>query len=228
MKKNISAIIPAGGVGKRFGFEGKKQFFMLNDRPIIYYTLASLVEAYEFDQIIIGAAHEDFTELENICNSLNISNYLLSEKGKERSNTVYNALEHCDTDYVFIHDSVRPCVDKEVVLSIIQRVFEMDAVICGVRPSDTVKLTEKGKISHTLEREKLLLAHTPQCFARKLIMEGLRHVFHNSLSVMDDSSAVELLGHQVEVVPSNPENIKVTKYSDIYFLKEYLNKKIID
>ena len=225
MKKSISAIIPAGGIGKRFAVDGKKQFFRLNGRPIIYYTLASLVETYEFDQIIIGAASEDFTEMENICNSLNISNYLLSEKGEERSNTVYNALEYCNSDYVLIHDSVRPCVGKEVVLNIIQRVFERDAVICGVRPSDTVKLLEDGKVSHTLEREKFLLTHTPQCFSKKLIREGLRYVFQNGLSVTDDSSAVELLGHPVEVVPSNPENIKVTKYSDIHFLKKYLKNE---
>jgi len=48
------------------------------------------------------------------------------------------------------------------------------------------------------------------------------------LSVTDDSSAVELLGHSVEVIPSNPENIKITKYSDIYFLKEYLSNRFVD
>lgn len=224
MKKSISAIIPAGGIGKRFTVEGKKQFFRLNGKSIIYYTLAALIEAYEFDQIIIGAAPEDFTELTKICESLNINNYLLSEKGEERSNTVYNALEYCSSDYVLIHDSVRPCIDKEVVLNIIQKVFEKDAVICGVRPSDTVKLIDDGKISHTLERERLLLTHTPQCFLKKLIRQGLRYVFQNGLSVTDDSSSVELLGHKVEVVPSNAENIKVTKYSDIYFLKEYLKE----
>ena len=225
MKKSISAIIPAGGIGKRFAVDGKKQFFMLNRRPIIYYTLTSLIEAYEFDQIIIGAASEDFAELENICKSLNINNYLFSEKGEERSNTVYNALEYCESDYVLIHDSVRPCVDKDVVFNVIQRAFEKDAVICGVRPSDTVKLLEDGKISRTLERKKILLTHTPQCFLKKLIWEGLRYVFQNGLSVTDDSSAVELLGHPVEVVPSNPENIKVTKYSDIHFLKKYLKNE---
>ncbi|TYB34486.1 MAG: 2-C-methyl-D-erythritol 4-phosphate cytidylyltransferase [Flexistipes sinusarabici] len=228
MKKSISAIVPAGGIGKRFTVEGKKQFFSLNGRPIIYYTLAALMGAYKFDQVIIGAAPEDFTELENICESLNINNYLLSEKGEERSNTVYNALGYCSSDYVLIHDSVRPCVDKQVVYNTIQRVFEKDAVICGVRPSDTVKLLEGSKISHTLERERLLLTHTPQCFSKKLILEGLRYVFQNDLSVTDDSSAVEVLGHQVEVVPSNAENIKVTKYSDIYFLKEYLSNKFVD
>ena len=228
MNKSISAIIPAGGIGKRFTVEGKKQFFRLNGRPIIYYTLAALIEAYDFDQVIIGAAPEDFPELASICESLNINNYLFSEKGEERSNTVYNALEYCSSDYVLIHDSVRPCVDKQVVYNTIQRVFEKDAVICGVRPSDTVKLLEDSKISHTLEREKLLLTHTPQCFSKKLILEGLRYVFQNGLSVTDDSSAVEFLGHSVEVIPSNPENIKITKYSDIYFLKEYLSNRFVD
>lgn len=222
MNEKVTAVIPAGGVGKRFGSDKKKQFFSLNEKPIIYYTLASLMRAFEFSRVIIGAAPEDFSELEDICNSLQINNYSFSPKGSERFHTVYNAMKYCNTDYVLIHDAVRPCVDKNVVIKTIEKAFETGAAVCGIKPSDTVKTVHNGKITETLDRETLLLTHTPQCFKREIIMEGLENVFKKDLPVTDDSSAVELTGYPVAVVESNPENIKITRYSDLDFLKKYL------
>ena len=41
MDRKIYAIILSGGRGKRMGSSISKQYMMLNDRPILYYSLDS-------------------------------------------------------------------------------------------------------------------------------------------------------------------------------------------
>jgi len=222
MSRRVSAIIPAGGVGKRFGLNSKKQYYLFNNKPIIYYTLEKLISAYAFYEIIIGAAKEDYEFLGKVCKQLNIGNVKFAEKGAERYNTVYNAVKQSCGDYILVHDAVRPCVDKDVVVNVINSAFDSGAAICGIKPSDTVKSVEKGRVKKTLDRNKLLMVHTPQCFIREILVKSLENILPSD-SITDDSSAVELAGYDVTVVMSNPENIKITTKSDLVFLEKYVN-----
>ena len=47
------AIIVAGGSGTRMGSSLPKQFILLKDKPVLYYTLKAFLEAYDDLQIIL-------------------------------------------------------------------------------------------------------------------------------------------------------------------------------
>ena len=47
------AVIVAGGSGKRMNSALPKQFMMLKDKPVLYYTLQTFLAAYEDLQIIL-------------------------------------------------------------------------------------------------------------------------------------------------------------------------------
>lgn len=49
----ITAIVLAGGVGKRMGMEIPKQFVMVNEKPIIIYTLESFDRHPKIDQVVV-------------------------------------------------------------------------------------------------------------------------------------------------------------------------------
>lgn len=49
----ISAIILAGGKGKRMGAKISKQYIELNGKPILYYTLKRFVDCEGIDKIIL-------------------------------------------------------------------------------------------------------------------------------------------------------------------------------
>ncbi len=222
MGSKVSAIIPAGGVGRRFGSNCKKQYHFLNDKPIIFYTLKRLISSYPFCEIVIGAAEEDYDFLFEVCSNLDINNVKFAERGVERYNTVYNAAKLSHGDYLLVHDAVRPCVDKKVVENVIHSAFDLGAAICGIKPVDTVKCVENGMVKRTLNRNNLLLVHTPQCFKREILIKALENILSTQDYISDDSSAVEIAGNDVAVVMSNPENIKVTTKSDLIFLEKYL------
>ena len=47
------AIIVAGGTGRRMGSAIPKQFLLLHDKPVLFYTLKAFLEAYDDLQIIL-------------------------------------------------------------------------------------------------------------------------------------------------------------------------------
>ncbi|MGC3771369.1 2-C-methyl-D-erythritol 4-phosphate cytidylyltransferase, partial [Enterococcus faecalis] len=49
----ITALVIAGGVGKRMGQEIPKQFIMVEEKPIIIYTLESFQKHPLIDRILV-------------------------------------------------------------------------------------------------------------------------------------------------------------------------------
>ena len=49
----VSAIILAGGKGKRMGKDISKQFIHVKDKPIIYYTIKKFSDCKLIDEIIL-------------------------------------------------------------------------------------------------------------------------------------------------------------------------------
>lgn len=59
---NKYAIIVAGGTGTRMGRSLPKQFILLKDKPVLYYTLKTFLESYTDLQIILVLPVE-FTDM---------------------------------------------------------------------------------------------------------------------------------------------------------------------
>jgi len=219
MKYSVSAIIPAAGIGKRFSHKEKKQFYLINGKPILYYTLQSLQCSFPFLEYIIGSVKEDFNLIKNVCSDLNIKNYKLVLGGKERFDTVYNCLCESFGEYILIHDAVRPFITKQLVINCLELAQKHSAAVCGVTPRDTVKQTKDGIIDKTIKRDTLILTHTPQVFEKNLLQKALEYQKENSLFITDEAMAVELIGNTVYVTQSNYSNIKLTHPEDILYFK---------
>ena len=94
---------------------------------------------------------------------------------------------------------------------------------------DTLKMTrdERGPhpmSDHTVDRSKLWAMETPQTFQAELLREGLARAVSKNLSVTDETSAVELLGHPVSLVDAGYPNPKVTTSADLSYIEFLINK----
>ncbi|UOD34379.1 2-C-methyl-D-erythritol 4-phosphate cytidylyltransferase [Deferribacteraceae bacterium V6Fe1] len=226
MNCSVSAIIPAAGIGKRFSDKEKKQFYLINGKPILYYTLKALQCSFSFLEYIIGARKEDFDFIKSVCSDLNIKNCKLVLGGKERFDTVYNCLCESSGEYVLIHDAVRPFITKQLVTNCLELAQKYSAAVCGITPRDTVKQINDGIIDKTIERDKLILTHTPQVFEKKLLQKALQYQRENSLFITDEAMAVELIGNNVYVTQSNFSNIKLTQPEDILYFKYLIENEV--
>ena len=62
---------------------------------------------------------------------------------------------------------------------------------------------------------KLFEIFTPQILSYDILEKGFAYVQKNQITVTDDVSLAELVGHKVKIVESSYENIKITTASDL-------------
>lgn len=140
----VSAIIVAAGKGVRMDDKERKQYLLLDGRPLISHTIAVFSECNMIDEIFLVVPEEDFAFCnDNILNRQNFQKKVsLVPGGAERQDSVYNgllAIDNIDDSIVVIHDGVRPFIRSEQLLECITCAIDYDACIFGIPAYDTLK-----------------------------------------------------------------------------------------
>ncbi|MEI3336625.1 MAG: 2-C-methyl-D-erythritol 4-phosphate cytidylyltransferase [Clostridium sp.] len=220
----VSAIILAGGKGKRMGKDISKQFILVKDKPIIYYTIKKFSDCKLIDEIILVLPKDEI----EYCKKEVLEKYSLKVDkiiagGKERQDSVYNGLKALkNSDIVLIHDGARPFVSEKIILDGIENAKKYGAAAPGVMPKDTIKVKDDFSFSkETLKRESLIAIQTPQVFKKDIIVKCHERVRENNVFVTDDTMVVEKYGYKVYLYDGDYINIKVTTPEDL-ILCEYL------
>jgi 2-C-methyl-D-erythritol 4-phosphate cytidylyltransferase len=215
-----SVIITAGGIGKRMGASLPKQFILVKDKPILMYTIEKF---YHFDpkaQLIITLPEEWRNHWEDLVEEHDFRiPHRVVVGGAERYDSIKNALEYCHSEYVAVHDGVRPLVSDSTIKECFEKVRKKDAVIPVVDLKDSIRLKEEGN-TKAVDRSQYLTVQTPQCFKREVLEEAYSLPF--DASVTDDACLVERLGKSVFTVSGNDENIKITTKSDLALAEQLL------
>lgn len=214
----ISIIIPSAGSGKRIGF--KKQYYLLNKKPILALTLSIFQNNPLVSEIILAVPEDDM----NFCENNIVKKYEFDKVkkivagGKTRQVSVYNGLNACDpnSEYILIHDAVRPFFDAKLLPKLIKEVKKYKAVVTAIPARDTIKIVSTDKIIlNTPPRKDIFQAQTPQIFSHKLIKKAYEKALKDNFSGTDDSSLVERIGGKVKIFIGNEENIKITTPNDL-------------
>ena len=216
----ISAIILAGGKGKRMGAPVSKQFIEIKGKPIIYYTLKKFSENKKIDNIIVVLPEDEVKYFkENILKKYELRINKIVIGGKERQDSVYNALKslkNSSTDIVLIHDGARPFISERIINEGIKFAEIYGAAAPGVMPKDTIKVkNEKNFSVDTPNRANLVSIQTPQVFKFDEILECHEKIRYNGEKVTDDTMVVEKYGYSVYLYDGEYTNIKVTTPEDL-------------
>ncbi|MEW6088629.1 MAG: 2-C-methyl-D-erythritol 4-phosphate cytidylyltransferase [bacterium] len=214
----ISVVIPSAGFGKRIGF--KKQYYLLNKKPILAYTISIFQNSPLISEIILAVPKDDIT----LCKNNIVAKYKFDKVkqivagGKTRQESVFNGLNACNPNsgHILIHDAVRPFFDKKLLPSLIREVKKNKAVVTAVPVRDTIKIVSRDKkIIKTPPRKDLFQAQTPQAFSSELILKAYQKAFEEKFTGTDDSSLVERMGKKVKIFIGNEKNIKITTPNDL-------------
>lgn len=226
------AIILAGGKGERLNPKIPKQFIVVNERPILYYSLKTFNNNINIDKIVLVTNKNHEKETENFLdkNKFNKIESIVFG-GKTRKDSVFNALEHLkennvnSKDIIVIHDSARAMIDDATINKCISKAKEYGASTAAKKTTDTIINSNGEKIISHLDRDFLYNVQTPQCFRFEIIYKA--HIKNPHLNSTDDTFLVKSIGEKVHIVLSNNSNIKITTSDDIYFFESYLknNKK---
>ena len=226
----IGVLIAAAGKGSRMGKEINKQFLNILGKPIIYHTIQTFLEwQHDFElNIVLHPAEIDYFK-KNILPMFSDYQQKLNliAGGKSRKESVANGLKNfsAEVNYVIIHDGARPMLKKELIERSYQAVKKYNAVSCGVKVKDTIKVVENSFSKRTLNRSSLRAIQTPQAFKIDLLKKA--HSSYQKEKALDDASLVEELGEKVYIVDGDYNNFKITTPEDLkpaeIILKERLN-----
>ena len=216
----ISAIILAGGKGKRMGAPVSKQFIEIKGKPIIYYTIKKFSENKKIDNIVVVLSKDEVGYFkENILEKYNLKVDNIVIGGTERQDSVYNglkSLEDTNTDIVLIHDGARPFISDRIIDDGIKFAQVYGACAPGVMPKDTIKIKNESNFSvSTPDRGSLVAIQTPQVFKFNEILECHEKIRYNGEMVTDDTMVVEKYGYSVYLYDGEYTNIKVTTPEDL-------------
>ena len=211
----LSAIIVAAGSSERMGFD--KLFALVSGKPVIAHTIAAFENTNCVDEIVLVGRSDSLNELKKLIAKPTKVKQVVGG-GAERSDSVRSGLEHVDSksDYIAVHDAARPMITPEKIARVFEAAQKNGAATLAEPINDTLKRADGDLfVNEPVDRSGVFGMQTPQVFERKLLEKAYEIVATKKISVTDEVSAVELLGHKIVLVPNYDFNFKVTYPRDL-------------
>lgn len=237
IQPRIIALIPAGGVGARFGAETgstlPKQYMPLAGQAMIFHTIGTLAAVPSIYAVKTIIASDD-----TYWQSYNFEARLpklqaLRVGGETRAATVLNGInalftanEINDDDWLLVHDAARPCVGVERVSAFVDACKQepVGGLLAG-KVADTIKAGDANNyITHTVPRDNLWAAQTPQMFRAGVLKNALQSAIDAGKTVTDEAQAIAYLGLAPRLFASDNSNLKVTVPADLLLAEMYLSR----
>jgi 2-C-methyl-D-erythritol 4-phosphate cytidylyltransferase len=227
----VGVVVPPAGVGRRLGSQGAKALVRLAGRPLLAHAVEAL-EANRCTTAVVVVSDPD---------AVDVTAKLLADEGfakvagvvcggPTRQASVAAGIEALPQGpgYVAVHDAARPLVGPGAVDRMLGLLLE--AGVAGVVPAvpvvDTIRRVDAGQRSTGIvDREQLRAMQTPQLFVRAVLEEAHRLALRDGVVATDEAALVELAGHQVQVVPGDPDNLEVTTSLDLAIAETLLARR---
>lgn len=222
-----TAVVLAAGQGKRMHSSVHKQYLLIKDKPVLYYSLQAFEDSIIDDIVlVVGEGEEVFCQKEIVDKYGFCKIRAIVRGGKERYHSVAYGIQsiNWDCDYIFIHDGARPFVDEEIIKRVFDEVRQFKACVVGMPVKDTIKIAdERGFVASTPDRARTWQVQTPQVFGKALIMAAYEkllaeeeRLIAEGVTVTDDAMVVEyFMKIPVKLVQGSYKNIKITTPEDL-------------
>jgi 2-C-methyl-D-erythritol 4-phosphate cytidylyltransferase/2-C-methyl-D-erythritol 2,4-cyclodiphosphate synthase len=218
--KKILAVIPAAGIGHRFGEKKPKQYAQLNALSVIENTVNELLKSKLIDKLIIVISEGDsYIKNQNFYKNKTIQ---LINGGSSRAESVNNALNHefaNGYDYVLVHDAARPNFSYTIISKLLENLMESKS--SGSFPYIPISDSLRSKELGTVDKNEYFLAQTPQVCRFHDLKQSLQLCISDGVNVPDESFALEYSGFNVSRILGSRSNIKITYKDDLKLLSKF-------
>ncbi len=211
---NKYAIIVAGGSGVRMGGTVPKQFMLLKDKPVLYYTLKAFLESYDDLQIVL-VLPVDYTDMgqEIIDAWFDKDRIRITAGGDTRFQSVKNGLALVEDEaIIFVHDGVRCLLSKKLIHRCYTQAVETGTAIPAVVSKDSIRIVSEDS-NEAFDRNRVMLIQTPQTFHSKILLPAFQIDYKDKFT--DEATVVEAYGLKVSLVEGEENNIKITRPIDL-------------
>jgi 2-C-methyl-D-erythritol 4-phosphate cytidylyltransferase len=217
------ALIVAAGRGERLGAGGPKALITVAGRPMLEWSVAALRQVTAVDAIVVALPADRLDAAPQ--GTVAVSG------GVTRSESVRAALAAAGAmaEVVIVHDAARALVTPALFIEALDELERCgaDAVVAAAPVTDTIKQVGDGSrsVELTLDRSQLWAVQTPQVFRRAALERALTASPEMLAAATDDAWLIERQGGTVAVLPSSPENFKITTPLDLRLAELLLNER---
>src|SRR5579863_6530537 len=210
-------VMPAAGIGRRFGTHRPKQYAPLCGRTVIEWALAHFLNDERCAGAVVALAPDD-----PYWAALAPATVLVAPGGQERSQSVRNGLaalaeRAAGDDWVLVHDAARPCLPREDLDRLLAELATHSVGgLLATPAADTLKRADAlREVEQTVDRAGLWRALTPQMFRYGRLCEALDGAHAAGRSPTDEAQAIEWLGDHPKLVEGAAANLKITSAADL-------------
>ena len=220
----VTAVIAAGGKGRRMGYKENKVFMKILDKEIILHTLEAFEKNEDIDEIIVVAGENEHRRIAQMAKGIKKMR-AVTTGGRTRQESVRNGIAFANGDIILVHDGARALIAQSEITKAVNAAKEYGAAAVGVKVKDTLKSSKDGFISGTIDRETVYQIQTPQAFSRDIIIKAHKMAQESGRDFTDDCGAVEEMGNRIKIIDGSYDNIKITTPEDIEIAEKILKKR---
>ncbi|MDQ2718384.1 MAG: 2-C-methyl-D-erythritol 4-phosphate cytidylyltransferase [Bacteroidota bacterium] len=216
------ALIVAGGNGARMNTEIPKQFLLLKNKPVLYYTIKAFLDAFEDIDVILVLPAEHIAKGQEIIDGyFDAGKFRLTDGGRTRFHSVKNGLALIKEKeaIIFVHDAVRCMLTSELIKRCYDAALQAGTAIPAIGCKDSVRLLTSNE-NKTLDRNQVRLIQTPQTFHSKILLPAYAIDYKDQFT--DEANVVEAFGLKVNLIEGENNNIKITTPSDLFIAEHIL------
>ena len=202
-------ILLCAGKSKRFKSKLKKQFITFKNKPLFEHSLKTALDSKLFKKVLVVSNKK----IKNI----GYKNIDVIKGGVERHNSTQKALNYLKNKKiknVFIHDAARPNLTINLLKRLKKELIKNNAVVPYLNSENSVKYKFKNKINN-LNRDKVLLTQTPQCFDFKELFSLYKS---NKDKITDEASLYLKNNRKIKFIYGDKKNFKITTIDDFNYL----------
>ena len=213
---SLFLILLAAGDSKRLKSNIPKPYQAINGRSLIEHSLSAFDKIKEIKKTIIvyKNTHKKYIKKLVLKNTIKIIG------GKTRQESTFKALKFINKmncKKVLIHDVARPNPSRKLIIEIINKLNNNNAVVPIIKATDATKRYEKNLIFKNIQRDTLGFSQTPQGFVFAEIYK--KHLENIGQSFDDDSALFTIDEEKVLAVNGSKKNLKITDVEDLEIFK---------
>lgn len=219
------AVIVAGGAGKRMGNNVPKQFLLLKNKTMLWYTLDTFLRAYNDIEIILVLPQQHIEKGKSIAEDFKQSSHIkIVAGGDTRFHSVqYGLKEVKEKSVVFVHDAVRCLVSVPLIQRCYKQTLEKGSAVPAVAATDSIRILN-GSHHIIADRQQVRIIQTPQTFLSEIILPAFNEVYSDAFT--DEATVVEAYGTKVFLTEGEYENIKITRPVDMMIAERILEERL--
>lgn len=229
----ITAVIIAGGSGRRMGQDIPKQFINVYDKPILIYTLEGFQNHPDIDAIEVVCLEGWQDLVWAYAKQFNIDKLKWVTPGGSTGqesirNGVYNLEGKCaKDDIIIIHDGIRPLVDSFVLSDVIAVCRKHGNAVTAMPYNEQIFVADDdSSATRYIPRETIRRVSTPQAYIFDELDAAYHTAFEKKIGIFGSAYTNTMmvdLGKRLYFAAGSDKNIKLTTKDDLELFKAYLH-----